>query len=173
MKQPFVCLIMGAAGAGKSTSSLLLAKKYKKCAVIEADEIRHLIISGRIDPFKKEGYQGLVLSTINSAALAQNFIKNDFNVIIDDFIGAKKRYQIYKRAFKNLRFKTIILLPDLATATKRDSMRTGSAKIGPKKVKLLYDKLTKRTSEEKDWVVIDNSKYDPQQTANKIFLALK
>src|SRR6266481_5899774 len=124
-KKLFICLLIGPAGAGKTTASLLLAKKFKKCAVIEVDVIRHMIKGGYIPPFGEDGYDQLVLSTKNASILAKGFVKEGFSIIIDDCVTGKKRLDLYYRLFKNYRFLTILLLPNEKTVKMRDAKRMG------------------------------------------------
>ncbi len=169
--KPFILLLIGPGGAGKTTAAELLAARFKQCAVIEVDEIRHMIKSGHVDPFTKEGHQQLELSTKNACSLAKSFVKEGFNVIIDDCVTGKKRLNLYYRTMKPNRFLTILLLPSKEIIKKRDAKRTGRARLGKKTLEL-HDRFLKRLSEETRWHAIDNSKHMPKQTVNAIYTLL-
>lgn len=93
-------MINGPGGAGKTTSSRLLAREFEKCVLIEVDEIRKLIVQGEADPFTSDGQEQLMLSTRNTAFLAQSYIDAGFSVIIDDCITGKERLDF---TFRHLR----------------------------------------------------------------------
>lgn len=169
--QPVVCLLLGPGGAGKTTASHLVAKKFKKSAVIEVDVLRHMIQSGYIAPFKKLGYEQLRLSTINASKIANSFLENGFSIIIDDCVTEKRRLDLYFAKLKKFRVVTILLLPHRDVITARDGQRIGSAKLGPRAL-VLHKKLSKRATEETRWHVIDNSTHTPQQTAKIIHTLL-
>jgi adenylylsulfate kinase-like enzyme len=167
-----IILINGPGGAGKTTASILLAKKFKRSAVIEADEIRLMIKSGYKSPFTKAGQAQLELSTKNACLLAKAFADEGFDVIIDDCTTGKKRLDLYYKTLKKYRFLIILLLPTRSIVKKRDGQRTGSAKLG-KQGLTLYDKFIKRLPEEKRWVVLDNSNLTPAQTVLKMSRIIK
>ncbi len=169
---PIICLLIGPGGAGKTTVSALLAKKFSKCVVIEADELRHMVKKGLTDPFSREGQDQLVLSTKNSCLLAKSFADQNFNVIIDDCVAGKPRLDLYYKLLKRYHLVTILLLPNREAIRHRDSRRTGTARLG-KKTLAIHDKFIQRIEQEKRWHVIDNSNHTPQTTMRAIYKLLR
>lgn len=82
-----VVAITGSTGSGKSTVSLALAKKIPKCAFVEVDHVKHMIISGFYNDKKSDGTEvwlysewKLVGETIG--LIGKNFLNNGFSVVI-------------------------------------------------------------------------------------------
>ena len=167
-----IILLIGPAGVGKTTASALLAKKFKRSAVIEVDRLRHSIKSGYISPFTSAGRGQLELSTKNTCLLSKSFVDAGFNVIIDDCVTDKARLDLYYRTLKKYKFLTILLFPNKNVIKKRDGNRTGSARMGERAF-FLHDKFTRRILEEKRWFMLDNSHLTPTQTVNDIYKIIK
>lgn len=60
---PFILVITGPAGSGKSTTALRLAKEIKQCVNIDVDVVKHMIVNGFINPkvFRSGDYLVLTL----------------------------------------------------------------------------------------------------------------
>ena len=85
----FVLALTGPAGSGKSTIAEKLAKQIDRCVNIDADHIKHMIVSGFFKDDKKAGgwsfsEWGLVGDSIG--ILVANFHKEDYRVVINGYI---------------------------------------------------------------------------------------
>ena len=167
-KSPTIYMLNGPGGAGKTTASRLLAKEFEQCALIEVDEIRKLIVQGEADPFTGEGQEQLMLSTKNTALLAQSYIDAGFSVIIDDCIAGKERLDYYFEAFEKNDFKVALVLPSEQTLIERDNRREGRARLGKDKIEWLYNRFSERLPSEDRWKVVDNTDLTPEATVSKI-----
>jgi len=89
MRENFICLITGPAGAGKSSVTKALAKKFTRSAVINVDQIRGMIVGGykKPWPYDDEAELQLSLSAKNACEIANNFLEKGFKVFIDDLVG--------------------------------------------------------------------------------------
>lgn len=64
-----------------------LATRRARCAVIDVDDVRRLIVSGGVAPWNgDEGARQRHLGVANACALAANFGANGFEVIIADVL---------------------------------------------------------------------------------------
>ena len=127
---PNIILIIGPAGAGKSTVSEILSKHFEKSAVIDSDTVRNFIKNGYTRPFPKspEGKRQLTLAVKNSCTLANSIFEAGFNVIIDDVVSTKERLdQYFDLLIQNP--KVFLLLPDTDTLSKRDLGRSQEAQM--------------------------------------------
>jgi predicted kinase len=75
--KPFMILINGPAGAGKSTTAQNIWKKIPRTAIISLDEIKWLISDYKSNSFD------LTLASRVGLAMAEQYLKNKINVIIE------------------------------------------------------------------------------------------
>jgi deoxyadenosine/deoxycytidine kinase len=98
MKETFVCLITGPAGAGKSSVSKALAEKFERSAVIEVDTLRHMIKGGYVRPFPamRKLICNFLSSAKNACDVASNLLEKDFTVFIDGCCWKKIVETVFK-----------------------------------------------------------------------------
>ncbi len=130
-----IYFISGPAGVGKSTTSTILAERIKRSAYISGDLISHLPVSGHEKPW--ESVQAKKLVWENLIALTKNFIKSDFDVIIDWIISLED-IRIYAPELFSLdvEMKFIILWTDENVNVNRDKTRSENEQMG-ERVKIL------------------------------------
>jgi predicted ATPase len=119
-------LLTGIPGAGKTTVSHLLARRFSRSAHIEADQLQELIVSGGLWPDERpraEALRQLELRARNAALLATNFFDAGFVPIIDDVVIAPNRLAIFERYVRARPFHVVVLAPPLQTALARDQHR--------------------------------------------------
>ena len=169
-KNQIICLITGPAGAGKSSVSKELAKKFEKSVVIDTDYLRHMIVGGLIRPWpwNEEVKNQTFLAVKNACMLASNFLEAGFNVIINDVASKTLLEEYMKFLPKNL--KIFLLFPTLEALMKRFDTRGIDEELR-KRTPELHEKFTKRKNEY-DWQVIDSSDQTLQETTAQIFTYL-
>lgn len=162
-----VYLITGPPGAGKSTIARKLAETSKKGALIEVDDIRHMILGGYEKPWLKntESEQQKKLAIKNACDLANNFLTLGADVFIDDVITEKATFEQY---CKQLRTEPnmYLLLPSKEIVIQRDSQRTEAQVMGQRAIDLYEKFLSAR--EKLDWRIIDNSSMTIEETVKLI-----
>lgn len=168
MKENFICLITGPAGAGKSSVTKALANKFERSAVIEVDKLRAMVIGGQVRPYpyNDEVELQLSLSAKNACDMAHNLLEKGFSVFIDDVVGRKLLRQ-YSEYFKDENFKTFLLLPSLESLLKRFDERGDNEDLR-KRTKDLH----KTFSEKKDELnckIIDSSNLTLEETVEEIY----
>ena len=168
MSRYLVILILCPAGAGKTTVSKLLTNKFYRSVFIETDKLRHMVKNGHHEPWIKAGQKELFLSTKNAVSLANNFVKDKFNVIIEDVVTSKGRLDMYLKLLKSDKVKVILLLPSKSTLKLRDKLIIKENRMG-KRALQLHDMFTKRLSGEKRWHVFDTSNEKPKATLERIW----
>jgi len=80
-------VLTGAPAVGKSVTGHALALQRPRCAFIDVDDGRQLVVAGGAAPW--DGEQGLVqqrLGAVNACALARNFLERDIEVVIADVL---------------------------------------------------------------------------------------
>src|SRR3990167_6380131 len=94
-------ILTGPAGAGKNTIAELAAKKREKCAVIDVDTIRWFLRNPHKAPWEgEEGKTQQFLGVKNACTLAENFLKENCDVIILDVINDETA-KLYRELLKN------------------------------------------------------------------------
>ena len=130
--------ISGPAGSGKSSVGEKVAKKLERCANIDVDHVKHMIVSGFYkDQSNPAGWGfdqwGLVGDSIG--ILASNFAKEGYSVVINGYLDEPAWSNIQKHA--QLTHK-VLLLPQLETAIKQDAARLSDKGLGEESVKEHY-----------------------------------
>jgi adenylate kinase family enzyme len=175
MNNQMVVAITGPAGAGKSTVSERLAKQLGHYVNIDADHIKHMIVSGfyhdeaQPEDETKWGFNewGLVGESIG--LLARNFQTHGFGIIINGYID--------EPAWENIgRFITfthkVLLLPRLDTAIARDKGRHEDFRQGEAAIKRHHQHFTTHSSFD-DFIKIDSTDLSADETADKIMHVLE
>jgi hypothetical protein len=80
-------VLTGPPAVGKSSTAESLASARPRCAVIEVDDLRHLVLAGAVAPWVgAEGERQRLLGVRNACAVASNFMSDDFEVVITDVL---------------------------------------------------------------------------------------
>lgn len=155
-------IITGPAGVGKSTISKEIAGRSGKSALIEGDEIYHLVYGGYESPWKEGNH--LKIFWKNCIDIITNFLNNGYDVVFNYIIN-KEKIEELKQTFKNSETKFIVLMVDKETIIKRDQMRPEDCQMKERALILLEN--TKKQKFEKD-NILDTSKLSVEETVETI-----
>jgi cytidylate kinase len=165
----FVLAITGPSGSGKSTVANKLAKQLEKCVNIEADHVKHMIVSGFSYELQPDGTKqwsfdqwGLVGDSIG--LLTNNFQAAGYDVIINGYLDEPAWINVQKHV--TLTHK-VLLLPDVPTATKRDAERTEDLAMGGEMVKQHHREFSENAFYS-DFVKLDTTDHSASETVNSI-----
>jgi len=115
--QPAIYVVSGLPGAGKSTVSYLLAKRFERSVHIEADLVQQLIVAGSVWPEwepRDEATRQFALRRRNVSMLADSFFEAGFAPVIDDIvIGSHIDEYVSGLCGRPLLFVTLIPRPDV------------------------------------------------------------
>ena len=168
----FVLAVTGPTGSGKSTVSERLAKQVERCVNIDADHIKHMIVSGFYKDEKNPGgwgfnQWGLVGDSIG--LLAANFLKEGYKVIINGYIDEPAWTNIQK----HLTFThKVLLLPHIDVVATRDKGRSEDVQMGEDAV-TEHHKHFSSDSYFEDFIKLDTSDHTTDETVNKILEIMK
>jgi predicted kinase len=163
----FVLVITGPTGSGKSTVAEKVAKRFDDCVNIDADHIKHMIVSGFYKDENNPGgwgfnQWGLVGDSIG--LLARNFLDAGYHVIVNGYMD--------KPAWTNLQkhitfTHKILLLPHLDTVTQRDAGRNENVRMGDKAVNEHHVHFSANNFF-KDFLKIDTTNHSADETVSEV-----
>lgn len=131
-----VLILTGPAGAGKNTVAQIFAKKRERCAIIDVDIVRWMLLQPHRAPWDgEEGGRQQVLGVKNACLLTSNFVQNNSDVVILDVLS-KETFRIYKKELGKFNLKIVLLLPTFEEIQKRNKMRP--LRITEDEIALLY-----------------------------------
>jgi tRNA uridine 5-carbamoylmethylation protein Kti12 len=163
-----VILVTGIPAVGKSTISRLLAVSFPRSVVLVGDDLRELVVSGLKDPndpWDAETRSQYYLSYENEAALARNFLRSGFTVVIDDVVHHGDLYDEWRRYFEGIAHQVVLLMPSLEVAIRRNLERPEKT-VPEETLHKLYDHFSQSGSD--GWLVVDNSQQSPEETVRLI-----
>jgi len=158
-----IIILTGPAAAGKNSVSNIIAQKLKRCAVIDVDTVRQMLVKPHKAPWGgKEGKRQQLLGVKNASMLAKNFYDYKTNVIILDVI-TNETAKLYKKYLGKV--KIFLLMPSYDIAIKRFKERKTLISITEKEFKMLYRWEQDLTVFDKK---IDNSTMSAEEVADRI-----
>lgn len=123
-----VLVLTGPPAVGKTTIGRRLATRRTRCALIDVDDVRQLIVSGGAAPWcGPEGLMQQRLGVVNACALAINFVQHGVDAVVADVLTNETaglyRYLLrdalivqltvdYDEALERAQTRTVHLTPD-------------------------------------------------------------
>ena len=127
-------IITGPAGVGKSTISQTLAKRSKKSALIEGDDIYHQVVSGYAQAWKPENHLKTFWKIcINTIKI---YLEDGFDVVFN-YIVTPQNVDLIKSSIQNYNIRFVILLTDESTLLSRDKQRPIDCQMNERCITLL------------------------------------
>jgi len=163
----FVLAITGSAGSGKSTVAEKLAKQLEQCVNIDADHIKHMIVSGFYKDDKNAGgwsfnQWGLVGDSIG--LLTHNFLDAGYSVIINGYIDQPAWDNIEKQVTIS---RKVLLLPNPDTAIQRDAGRAEDVQMGGEAIREHHNHFS-NSSFYDNFTKIDTTGHTVEETVKQI-----
>lgn len=169
-----IWLINGPTGAGKTSVSLALCRRYPKALHIPIDDLREWVRSGYASPIDAgadpaEVRRQFTLARRAASATALEYSAAGFAAIVDDVIGtfAREAYDPLVHAGA----RRVLLLPSLAVALERNRTRTNKAfdtAILDPVTRDLHGMFERERADVDGWTVIDSSVLTLEQTVDAI-----
>ena len=155
-------IITGPSGVGKSTISQELAKKCKKSALIEGDDIYHQVVGGYVQAWKSgnhlKTFWNVCINTINI------YLEDGFDVVFN-YIITPENIELIKSSIQNYNIKVVVLLTDESTLLSRDKQRPVDCQMNERCLALLNN-FKNRNYNSKN--ILDTSNLSINETLNII-----
>jgi predicted kinase len=120
-----VLVVTGAPGVGKSTVAREVAQRQSVCALVEADELHRMIISGGEWPSagSPRSLAQLELRTLQAATLAHSFSDVGIPTVIDEVLVLPVQVQILEKTLAECNLAIVGLSASSETIARRDAGR--------------------------------------------------
>jgi len=116
-------ILTGPPGAGKNTIAAAFARGQTRCAVIDVDLVRWMVLQPHKAPWEGgEGCRQQHLSILTTCWLARNFCEHGFLVVIHDVVSAATA-RLYRRELHAHEPKIVLLLPVFEEIERRNNLR--------------------------------------------------
>lgn len=125
MTDPYIFVVSGIPGAGKTTVSHLLAQRFDRGAHIEADLLHKMILRGGLWPDaepRDEALRQLRLRGRNACLLARLLHEAGFTAVVDDVVIGS-RLDEFLADLAGLPVHFVLLTPRLEVVAARDGGR--------------------------------------------------
>lgn len=156
-----VLVVTGPPAVGKSTVGRLVATRGQRRALVDIDDVRHLVISGHTAPWEgEEGARQQRLGVVNGCALAGNFVSHGIDVVIVDVLS-EETASLYRE-----------LLPDPLIVRLSVDYPEALRRAQTRKVHLSWDEFralhAQQTSLKAADVQVDTTHLSAQDTADRL-----
>ncbi|GAA0930966.1 hypothetical protein GCM10009557_94420 [Virgisporangium ochraceum] len=124
-------IVTGMPGAGKSTVSALAAELLPRAARIKGDDVRYMILSGRVrfDGEPVEAARQGELTTRNLCALANNFVDFGFTVFMDTLVSGRAKLDLLRELLAPRPVRLVVLAPGVEVCRHRNATRRASERV--------------------------------------------
>lgn len=173
-KDPFVLLLTGPAGAGKTTVAHAWASQQQRPTLhISLDDVRDFVKSGYANP--SDGFASAVeqqchLARQGCAALAHIYAQAGFLVIIDDAIFPEWEavgYNEWHELLLEVPHSLIVLLPTFEYVLERNQYRSGRRLLSQDMLRVIYEMMLP-WRDQRDFPIIDTSALSVEETVARL-----
>jgi chloramphenicol 3-O-phosphotransferase len=157
-------ILTGPPAAGKNTIAALYAGLVDRCAVIDVDKLRWIVVKPHVAPWGgEEGRRQHLLGVRNACGIAKNLAEEGFDVLILDVVS-DEHAEFYKTNLAAACPRIIRLMPSYQEVVRRNQTRM-PAHLKPDEIDLLYRMQVKLHTFDHS---IDNTQILPAEIARRL-----
>jgi chloramphenicol 3-O-phosphotransferase len=158
-----VLILTGPPGAGKNTIAAAYARQQARCAVIDVDLVRWMILQPHRAPWEgDEGRAQQRLGVQNACELARSFRAHGFLVVIHDVVS-EETARLYRQELPGHEPKIVLLLPTFEEIVRRNALRP--PRLTPEEIRAQYRSQAVFTDYDH---TLDNTTLPPEEVAAQL-----
>jgi chloramphenicol 3-O-phosphotransferase len=169
-----VFLISGVPGAGKSSVSEALVKRFPFGLHIPVDDLRGWVASGIAHPIPEwtdETTRQFRLARRAACETARIYSEAGFAVGVDDVLFPFDAENMFAKPLAGLPLHKVLLRPSMEEALLRNATRTNKTfdtSVLAGEVRSLHESMGKCSYERWGWTIIDTTHLTPKETVDEI-----
>src|SRR2546430_260477 len=172
MARAAIWLISAAPGAGKTTVSVALCRRFPLAVHIPVDDIRDWVRSGFSSPLEwtAETDRQFALARRAAARVAADYAEAGFVAVLDDVVRESHLDQ-YTVHLGNAPIRKVLLNPSLETVLARNTAqgrKPFDASVLEAACRGLHPLLIAENTTEQGWLVVDSTTLDIDETVDAI-----
>jgi chloramphenicol 3-O-phosphotransferase len=118
-----ILVVTGPPASGKTSVAPLVARQRQRCAIIDVDQVRWMLVQPHAAPWEgEEGKRQCRFGVENACLLATRFAEDGCDVVLLDFIW-DYTINIYRQRLAPHPFKIVQLMPSLEETLPRNHAR--------------------------------------------------
>jgi adenylylsulfate kinase-like enzyme len=171
-----VWLITGAPGAGKSTVSVALCRKFSMAIHIPVDDVRDWVRSGFASPveWSAETSRQFALARRGAARVAADYADAGFVSVLDDVVRESELGQ-YTDYLGDTKLRKVLLNPSLEIVLARNGApgrKPFDSSVLEAACRGLHPLLAAENTPERGWIIVDSTTLDIDETVDAIVRAV-
>jgi hypothetical protein len=175
MARAAIWLITGAPGAGKTTVSVALCRRFPLAVHVPVDDIRDWVRSGFSSPIEwtAETDRQFALARRGAARVASDYAEAGFVAVLDDVVRESHLGQ-YTDYLGTAPIRKVLLNPSLETVLARNigpGRKPFDASVLEAACRGLHPLLAAENTAKQGWVVVDSTTLDVDQTVDALVRA--
>jgi hypothetical protein len=118
-----ILILTGPPASSKNSVSSFVARRRERCAVIDVDQVRWMLVQPHVAPWEgEEGKHQSRLGVENACYLAARFAEDGCDVLLLDFLW-NDTVAIYREQLAGYRPQIVLLMPTLKETLRRNHTR--------------------------------------------------
>ena len=174
LRGPIIFLISGTPGAGKTTVSTALMRRFEFGLHIPVDDLREWVVAGTanpVGPWTTETMRQFSLARKAAIQTAGLYAQARFAVAIDDVLFPAQADAMLRGAFDGSPVHRVLLMPGVEVALERNARRTNKSFDTSTLAELsrdLHALMSAESYKRSGWLIVDSSHLGVEETVDAV-----